>query len=833
MARKFFVEVSIFITIVLSILVVGYSGFLAYRGLITIVGSAKEESNISKKLLLLKEVFSKISDAENNVRSYALTKDDYYLSLFYSSVKSIDDKIDKLTIIAGTDVFELQRIDSLSGLIEQKYDNFNRYLNLYDEKKITSPLSNVSANLKQNRSVSKKVKAAVVDSLPGTNIEKKKSNLFSRIFAKKEKKNPERQIVETLPELPAEAVNINYDKISLTQIESELEKVRSEQLSTLRNLRSTELEITRRDKIISAKIRTLIAGLENNEVSKISEQKSRMESQFVKTNKAIAIFCVVASILLLIVSLTIIRYVKKNNAYGRALKMAKNNAEQLAAAKEKFLANMSHELRTPLNAIIGFSEQMIKTDRPTEHERSASIVNQSANHLLNIINDLLDHTKLQSGKFELEIKIFNVENLIAEAIALVQPMLKNKPVKLNFDINKNVPVNVLGDRTKLKQILLNLLSNAIKFTENGSVDLKVSSVSTQTETVLRFVTKDTGIGITEEKLETVFNEFEQAESSTSRKYGGTGLGLSITRKLVDLQMGSINLRSELNKGTTVEVILPYKIADPKIMNIAEPVFKIDLSVLKEKSILIVDDEEFNRDLLTVIFTKWNVRSQTAANGKEALEILKHSGFDLILMDIRMGGLSGIEVTEQLRELKNTTPIIAVTASATKTEREIYKNAGMNEVLEKPFMEIELYKKTLAALGIKESEESENQNPMTQPENNKIFDLRNLIDLAGNDEAFIKDMILTFIDSSNEAVEKITFFSQGNNWKGITQFTHKLLAPARHIKANAVAVLLDDIETQLKTTQEIDKGILDKVKELEKEIEILNKELQKEIASLNN
>lgn len=365
---------------------------------------------------------------------------------------------------------------------------------------------------------------------------------------------------------------------------------------------------------------------------------------------------------------------------------AKEQALQLSEAKEMFLSVMSHEIRTPLNAVIGMSHFLLENDPKPAQVNDLNILKFSAENLLHIINDILDFTKIETGNLQLEQIPFSLQSLANDILNSLQINANNKGNQLLLKVDERIPAQILGDKTRLYQILMNLLGNAIKFTDHGVVELDMLLQKNLDKKVLiQFKVKDNGIGIPKDKQSYIFESFTQAKSDISRKYGGTGLGLAITKKLLKLYKSEIHVESVEGEGTTFTFSIALDKVSPEKEHsgTANPE-----DVFLGKRVLVVDDNEINILIATRILSKWGVEVEVASNGHEAIDKVKNNTFDLILMDIRMPGIDGYETTSIIRNLDGeyyqTVPVFALTASSLHEEKSMFKASGMNGHLMKPF-----------------------------------------------------------------------------------------------------------------------------------------------------
>ncbi|HCT22304.1 MAG TPA: hypothetical protein DIW54_02810, partial [Chitinophagaceae bacterium] len=349
--------------------------------------------------------------------------------------------------------------------------------------------------------------------------------------------------------------------------------------------------------------------------------------------------------------------------------LAKNLTEKAAEAKQIFLANMSHEIRTPMNGIIGVAAMLGKTKLNEQQKNYLHLITESARNLLVIVNDVLEIEKITAGKLELEQVPFDVIDKANVAVQSFQFKAEEKGLQLALIVPEKKAFTVNGDPYRLGQILNNLLSNALKFTQQGKITVTVQPIrETAEKIILQFDVEDTGIGIPEEKIQNIFDPFVQASTDISRKYGGTGLGLGICKNLVELQGGQLSVVSTLHKGTKFSFYIPYVKINPELVAATTAQVQ-ETSMLKGKKVLLAEDVELNRMIATHMLEHWGMDVTVAVNGKEAVAMVEAEDFDLILMDILMPEMDGLEATAVIRKMtvleKARVPIIALTANAFK------------------------------------------------------------------------------------------------------------------------------------------------------------------------
>ena len=452
--------------------------------------------------------------------------------------------------------------------------------------------------------------------------------------------------------------------------------------------------IARRSKEINDSVRLVTRTIE----SLREKLLAKVTSSINKSGKKALYFGTILIVLILmsgaVLFWIIISTIRKQNQLIYKLNTSEKKVKEVAQIKENFMANMSHEIRTPMTAIIGFTNLLQQKNLDLESMAYVKTISKSGEHLLSIINDILDLSSIEAGMIRIESATFNIRSFVYSVEKMFKAKAVDKQLQLLVEIDETLPDTLEGDATRLTQILVNLIDNALKFTSRGSVFVKITNEGKVNNSIKTGIAvSDTGIGIAKEKLTYIFDRFQQAEDSVTRKYGGTGLGLSIVNDLVLLQNGSIAVDSEPGKGTTFHVVIPYKIPIQQITTL--PAVQNPLAVksnFENTTVLVVEDNEINQSLIKHLFKSWELNFDLANNGKKAIEMLHTTKYDLILMDIQMPEMDGYTATQEIRNtLQLNTPIIAMTAHALAGEREKCLGFGMNEYISKPLPEEQLYK----------------------------------------------------------------------------------------------------------------------------------------------
>lgn len=430
------------------------------------------------------------------------------------------------------------------------------------------------------------------------------------------------------------------------------------------------------------------------------EQINLENKQQEKANKFSKLISILAIALISILSLLSLALYKNNiirtqsnqllEEKNKELMIAKERAEKASKARSEFLSTVSHELRTPLNAINGIAHLLLE-DKPKKSQMNyLESLKFSGDYLTNFINDILEIQKIDSNKIEIENINFNLKKLLENIQNSLKELASLNNNNFTLDIDPDIPENLIGDPTKLSQIILNLINNALKFTQNGKVQLITKLISLENDnTKVYFEIKDTGIGIPEDKLEAVFDSFSQGSVGINRKYGGTGLGLTIVKKLTEILGGEIKLKSTVGKGSSFSFELVFKKGETQTEK-TEKAKAYNDSTLKDKKILVVEDNKINQMVSKKMLKNKGIHCEIIDNGEDAIEIVRNHKFDMILMDVHLPGINGTIATQQIRKFDKTTPVIALTAISLNENRDTLLSFGMNDVITKPFVPEDFY-----------------------------------------------------------------------------------------------------------------------------------------------
>ena len=484
------------------------------------------------------------------------------------------------------------------------------------------------------------------------------------------------------------------------------------------------------------------------------------------------------------------------------IKKAKLEAERAGMLKEQFIANMSHEIRTPLNAILGFSNLLQRTGLSPNQKEFADNIQMSSENLLAIINDILDFSRIEAGALRLERIPFSLPGLLHSVDNMFRYRAKEKNLQFEVQADDTLPEAVLGDPTRLTQILVNLLGNAFKFTSQGGVKLRVSEANREgANTTVRFTVQDTGIGIPPDKQEAIFDRFGQAASDTTRRFGGAGLGLSISKQLAELQGGRITVESGEGKGAAFTVEIPYAIAGALAGNGGNPQPQPGNFKNRKVNILIVEDNPMNLRIAELLLEGWGFRYDHAENGRAALELLRKKAYDLVLMDIQMPEMDGYTAARKIRqELRLDVPIIATTAHAFAGEREKCISYGMNDYISKPIKEDELF--SLIVRYAPQGRPNKGKPVPTQPADDapEGFDRQYILDISKGKPEVLREMAALFATQSAKELELMEKALQSNNFGEAAVAAHSMKSTAAYMGfAHSLGEVLKKLELEARSS----------------------------------
>jgi signal transduction histidine kinase/CheY-like chemotaxis protein/HPt (histidine-containing phosphotransfer) domain-containing protein len=783
--------------VIIAFLIAGGLLYFAYSRMQSNIAelqqTVKENAEPDLNLIRIKELYNGISSVGNNVRAFSVTHDQSYLVQFLEMKDTLNSGIDSLknhAMLSGRDTIALAELDSLLDKKVQIYDS----------------LLEISYNRVVSDAISKMDKGKLeADSIV---IPAAEGGLFKRMFSSRYSRKAMQAKIDSIQ---------NERNLRMQEFRANIVRIREEEARLLQQQSEKEIALLSADKIITGAIERLIVRLEKEERQRIVQKAEASKAAADDAVNAIRQIVIAGFLLILILLLFVFRDIDASNRRRKQLVAARLKAEKLAKAKEEFMATMSHEIRTPLTSIIGFSEKLSQTDLNAHQQKYMKAISGSSGHLLSIVNDVLDFTRIDSGKLKFEKVLFNAAEIFNDVYESLSWKAEEKNIALNLFIQPVSSLVLNGDPVRLKQVLFNLAGNAIKFTDKGAVDIRASYTGENGSGILTIKVSDTGIGIPADKLDLIFNEFEQADNNTEFRYGGSGLGLAITKRIVEQQSGTVKVDSTPGLGSVFTAVIPFEAGEMQKREAVKSNETISSLPLKGLSMILAEDDPMIRELQHHSLEGLGAKVMLAQNGREAVEILRNTHADFILMDIQMPELSGPEAVKVIRNnfppAKKNIPVIAMTANVLQHDLVRWMEEGMSDFITKPFREQELVEKISRLLNIgkvynePKVQEAEKVVPyefaMARPE--KLYDLKELVDASQGNPEFIRKMINLFLTSSFASVNNLKFHLKQNNWDQLAKTSHRMIGSYKQLGIDYVAAMLKELEGTCLNSRELGKA----------------------------
>ncbi len=809
--------------------------YLTYTSFTRLLYSVEVLAQPNIKLTKLQHTLASMASAESSIRAYTLTTEEKHFKTYINELDTIHSQIDSLRLMMFTSPTELAQVDSMASLLQTKKKSLKQYVELkkeqkrndYSDKALRKIASTATPKASSTTIRQHTTTTTVISDMPAAEEEIKpieppkepKKGIFGGLFAKKiEQLEEPEPVAQVTPRVLVPQFNVtkeilidtnaaNGDKVAdLDRIRNILYQVQWEANQDEKKLTAKAVALLNEDKMMMDQIRSMMYSLEHYEMMR-ALQRSQLARNEAKQTSFVLLFIGIAGLLSGIAFiLLILRDITRSNHYKSRLILARKNAVQLARAKEAFLANMSHEMRTPLNVVLGFTQQLRHTSLQDSQSNHVQAIEGAGQHLLHIVNDVLDLSKIEAGKLNINHMPFRLQHLIAEVEQAFALKAASKGIAFACTRDANFPDDLIGDQMRLKQVLFNLVDNAIKFTHEGRIEVYFHlKAQRRTRVVASISVTDTGIGIPQERLEHVFGEFNQADNSILRKYGGTGLGLSISKKLVEIQGGTLSVQSVVGKGTTFTTVLPLQKSD----FVAEEVVSVPLphpQALAGFRALVVDDDAFSRTLCELILDRWGIEVHLANDGREAMHLAANTTFDIVLTDMQLPGMSGKEVARAIRKKDAQVPIMALTANVMSNDKNFFENTPIVSFLMKPFTEQELYGKLIQLLPVTTPAAAFITTPeiaepkpvviLEQPEEKALYNLADIQKFTGPDTSMLVSVLEVMLEDQQQNVQEMLGAQQQADWNTVANMAHKMLTAFKHLQAYTIVPGLEELEQGL-------------------------------------
>lgn len=783
----------------LTIIAIAMALTIAHFSFREMMGTVEQLSAPNEKLVTLNKVFEEITMLDQTQRAEAIRNPQKPYKYFLDQSGFLNTMIDSLQTLEWDSIQKL-RLGSLGEILDKRNQLFVAYLKvkaeLADNKEFSKQLDTLSALLIRGRASTDSIVTTQRQTITryihqdSLQTAAKDRSFLKKLFGKKKERIPDLLPFEIKEELKVtvDTLAVAHSGPDIQDIQKRMRELETDQRMQRKLLHDKELELIHANSLFINQLLNTLHEVEIEELRNMRDSNDRaagVVNNGISRMQLLMLSFFLATALLIYLILVDI---SKSNYYRIQLEKARDHAEELSKIKQRFLANMSHEIRTPLQSIIGFAEQL-KQERSPNTE-AVDAIHSSSEHLLQIVNEVLDYSRIASGTLTLSNEKFKLLAVVKEVEAAMRIQAHRKKLAFILDTEKAHEHVLNGDAFRLRQILYNLIGNAIKFTHDGFVRLSVATQATENDVECIFEISDTGIGISDQEMGRIFNQFEQANHKISKSYGGTGLGLSIVKSLVEAQHGTMEVKSQPASGSTFRVVLRFQKAD----NLDQPLSQAKANRIdSEKKILVVDDDAMILKLCSLILTKNRVPHATFNNARKLLEKDPDPEVTHILIDIRMPDINGIELCQRLyKKYPVTTKFIALTAHVLPEERDDLLRKGFDLVLPKPFHEMKLL-------------EAVDAYTVTGPYRLPRPDFSTVKAMTLGDEKLFQSIMQQFVRETRTDVANLQESIGSENKKAVREIVHRLAGRLGQIGLTDLSVTFHQIEVQIlkgKTSREL-------------------------------
>lgn len=785
----------LFVIAVLSI-------WFVYSEILKIATPNKDVTADNQKIIRISNAIASLYASESAGRNSILTGSRADYNEYNKLLDSVKSEIE--AIKSEADKTQLAKLDTIQYLLQKKKNSINeiiKFQNYVDEKSTFKRAVRKIYNTKD--SLVKKIKPVKFSG------RQQYRAFLNEVLTKNQ--------LDSLSRLP-----LSNDSLTMA-FEGVLTKLLIKDNKLHYELFEKEQKMLDENRFISDQLRTVLSSLEKQilqkSYAKINESKHAIDN----TIQTIAWVGAITFCLLILFAYIIIRDLTINQNYRNQLEVLNAEKEDLLRSKMMLLATVTHDIQTPLGSVIGFSDLLKNTEINPKQQQYLDNIKHSSNYILKLVNDLVDFSKLENDRITIEKISFNFKDLIESTCKPLEPNAENKDIELNWDVEEALDDNFVSDPYRLKQILTNLVSNAIKFTQEGSVEVlaKIEANNIVVSVI------DTGIGIAKNKQKAVFKEFTQAHAGIEKKFGGTGLGLTIAKRMLYLLDGSIVLDSEENKGSIFTITIPAIKSGIKAVEESASILDSETEFLRDKRILIVDDDAMQLSLMKEIFSNYPVSITTLVDASKVRNLLEHEHFDLVLSDIQMPNIDGFELVRIIRN-NNSPEVASIPVIALSGKRNLnpedFTSKGFTAFHPKPLRLEELLLLMKSIFNGKPMDVAVQVTNAKKDE--KLFDLSSLNKFTQNDPVSLKLIVDTFITSVAENSESLRTAVAEMNHQRMAEIAHKMIPMLKQMEVYTISDLLEPIEDQ---TLGYDKEDMEKyVGVIFQKLSVLISELEKEI-----
>ncbi len=786
------VKVYILLGYITLIIIASVTVWVIYDETLDLYANQIDINPVSDKMLLANSILTGLYEAEGLERSYLQTGNPEHYRKYNILIDSISSQIDLLGSIESN-LSQPMHTDSIQKLLTKKRENLKELNDIKNSASSEKLFERAMVRLTQNKDSLDQlfnIYNSINTSKDSMFTKQKKARFFERlvnVFA------PPSEPDSTLEVIVNQSIKVDsiFNSFNPTDsveqiLTSIIEDIRKESVAFEQQLIKKEQENLENAQTITLQIRQIISRLENEEIL-FSLRKVSIQQDHISNMTNIVIVLGAAALLIIIGFLILIlKDITRSQHYRQHLEKEKAYSESLLKSKEQLMLSITHDLKSPLNSIAGFASLASKEKSPELRIQYLSNIENSTNYISRLITDLLDFARLETGKMTIENNPVNLKSLMEEAATGFYPLAKDKNLLLELNIEKIPDTTYLTDGTRIHQILSNLLSNAIKFTDKGMVKLTGSKLKSKGKTDwLRIMVEDSGIGISKENSQMIFEEFARISANNKKQYEGTGLGLTITKRIVELLNGTISFNSSIGKGSRFIVELPLL---KHVLKVPSSDSKIDTSqkngyksYFNKEKILVVDDDQFLLELTTHILKEANLKVSSYSKVTEALEAINQQSFDLLVTDVQMPGKNGFELLNHFRE-KNSKKIRAIAVTGESNEQQHYLKAGFSAVLHKPFQPRELIE---AVSGILYNNILDSKKLQEKQHIPIFYSIEGIKAFAEGEMETTREILTSFAQSTAQNLQLFKQYLQEENYNDICMLAHKMLPMFRQLEAEYI------------------------------------------------
>lgn len=774
-----------------------------------ILKSGRPQSEISfrnKQLIDLSDALTKLYTAETTEGTTSFLSSKTNFSNYNKLIDSVIHKMQNLK----RDESRIQntRLDSIVLLLTQKKNHIAQIQKLNQQYTNESSFKTLRIKLQEIRDSLRNSTHKVDLSKSRRGIVRELGDYFSFVVENE-------KLVDSISRAPVSEGELlaHSDKV-ITELIAREDKLKNE-------LRERENILRVKNRELSGKIQILLSSIEKEILDNSYNDILKNQKDIERTTLFLSWAGVVATILLLFFGWIILRDLTRQQKYRDKLEELNRENTLLLRSKTMLIATVTHDLQTPLSSILGFSDLLKKTSLDPTQTQYVNNISSSSDYILNLVNDLVDFSKLENNKIKIKKIAFNPKELIESTFSTLKRNASDKDIALLYQVEDSLDTDIISDPYRVKQILTNLVTNAIKFTQKGHV--KISGKITNGNVI--FVVEDTGIGITEEQQKLIFEEFTQAHPDIEQQFGGTGLGLTISKRLATLLEGQIEVKSQPEQGSTFTFSIPF-IKDGN-ENKKEGNIEINTEFLKGKKILIVDDDKMQLSLMEALFSNYPIELITENDATKVVRLIESNKFDLILTDIQMPKKSGFVLIQRIRNHKsaaiNTLPVIALSGKRDLSEED-FTEKGFTYFLGKPLKMDEALQVMKAVFEKTKIEILPQSNfKKEQVSSDKLYDLNPLKQFISDDSEALKNIISIFLESTKTNLKELK--NNSMDLEKLSQIAHKMIPMLRQIESNQAVVLLEKLESKEIPLNKVEKHIEECVKVLNGVMQVLEKEIK--------